>query len=121
MTKKMISHFRRAGAAIAVCIVGLVLMILVSACAGVAPNTSLTGSVASVDAQHHSVSIKVNGQTITINGLTDAQIAQLRSQISKVFSFNVTQNNDGTYTIGSDPNSMTEEGTPEANNNETPT
>src|SRR5690349_2632537 len=127
MTKKMIQRFRRAGASIVVCVVGLVLMILVSACAGVsgtngsAPGSVISGAVLSVDAQNHTASINYNGHTITIKGLTDQEIATLRSQLSKSFSFNVSQNSDGTYTIGSDPNSVTEENTPETNNNETPT
>jgi len=127
MTKNLLQRFRRAGASIAVCVAGLVLVILVSACAGVSgtngsvPGSIISGSVISVDAQHHSVSIKFNGQTITINGLTDQEVATLQSQLSKTFSFNVTQNSDGSYTVGNDPNSVTEDNTPEANNNETAT
>jgi hypothetical protein len=123
MTKKMIQRFRRVGASIAVCVVALVFMVLVSACAGVG-NSSVTGSVASVNAQQHSVTLNANGQTITISGLTDQQIAQLQaalqSHLNTNFSFNVTQNSDGSYTISTGPNSVTEDNTPEANNNETP-
>ena len=124
MTKKMIQRFRRTGASIAVCVVALVFMVLVSACAGVAGNTSITGSIASVNAQQHSVSLNVNGQTITVSGLTDQQIAQLQaaiqSRVNTNFSFNVTQNSDGSYSISTNPNSITEDNTPENNNNETP-
>ena len=122
MTKKMIQRFRRASVSIAVCIVAFVFMLVASACAGVTNangTTSVTGSVVSVNAQQHSVSLNFNGQTITISGLTDSEIAQLQSALSSHlntnFSFNVTQNSDGSYTISTTPNSMTE-----ANNNETP-
>ncbi len=122
MTQKMISSFRRAGASIAVCVVAVVFMVLVSACAGVAgANTNVRGSVLSINAQQHSASLNVNGQTITISGLTDAEIAQLQSalqsHLNTNFSFNVTQNSNGSYTISTNPNSMTEDnndGTPEA-------
>jgi len=122
MTKKMISGFRRADASIAVCVVALVFMVLVSACAGVAgANTNVKGSVLSINAQQHSVSLNVNGQTITIGGLTDSELAQLQSalqsHLNTNFSFNVTQNSNGSYTISTNPNSMTEDnndGTPEA-------
>src|SRR5947209_11398992 len=122
MTKKMIQRFRQAGASIAVCVVALVFMLAVSACAGVAGNTTgnttLSGSLVSVDAQHHSVSLNFNGQTFTINGLTDQEIAQLQAALQSHnlnFSFNVTKNSDGSYNISTGPNSVTEE-----NNNETP-
>jgi len=127
MTKNIVQHFRRAGVSIAVCIVAFVFMLAVSACAGVTNangTTSLSGSVVSVNAQQHSVSLNVNGQTFTISGLTDSEIAQLQSALSSHlntnFSFNVTQNNDGSYTISTNPNSMSEDNTPETNNNETP-
>jgi hypothetical protein len=127
MTKNIVQHFRRAGVSIAVCVVAFVFMLVVSACAGVTNangTTNVTGPVVSVNAQQHSVSLNVNGQTITISGLTDSEIAQLQSVLSSHlntnFSFNVTQNSDGSYTISTDPNSMTEDNTPGANNNETP-
>ena len=127
MTKNIVQHVRRAGVSIAVCVVAFVFMLVVSACAGVTNangTTNLTGSVASVNVQQHSISLNVNGQTFTIGGLTDSEIAQLQSvlasHLNTNFSFNVTQNSDGSYTISTNPNSMTEDNTPEANNNETP-
>lgn len=128
MTKKMIQGIRRAGASIAVCVVALVFVVLVSACAGVSTNangiTTVSGSVLSVNAQQHSVSLNFNGQTITIGGLTDQEIAQLQSalqsHLNTNFSFHVTRNSDGSYTISTDPNSMTDnDGTPETNNETT--
>jgi len=135
MTKKIIQRFRRIGASMAVCVVALVFMVLVSACAGVAGNTtSVTGSVLSVNAQQHSVSLKFNGQTITVKGLTDQEVALLQAQSSKISSISLqaTQNSNGSYTISAGQNSVTitftsggsstfnSDGTPEANNNETP-
>jgi len=135
MTKKIIQRFRRIGASMAVCVVALVFMVLVSACAGVAGNTtSVTGSVLSINAQQHSVSLKFNGQTITVNGLTDQEVALLQAQSSKISSISLqaTQNSNGSYTISAGQNSVTitftsggsstfnSDGTPEANNNETP-
>ena len=137
MTKKMFQRFRRVGASIAVCVVALVFIVVVSACAGVNTNgntTTVTGPVVSVNAQQHSVSLNFNGQTITINGLTDQEVALLQANASKIssISLQVTKNSDGSYTISSGQNSITisftsggsstfnSEGTPEANNNETP-
>ena len=115
-------------------------MILVSACAGVSgtnasiPGSVISGPVVSVDAQHHSASINFNGHTITINGLTNQEVALLQAQSSKISSISLqaTQNSDGSYTISSGQNSITitftsggsstfnSDGTPEANTNETP-
>jgi len=49
-------------------IAALVVMVLFTACAGVgtnagASNLNLSGSVVSVDTQHNSVTVSVNGQT----------------------------------------------------------
>jgi len=137
MTKKIIQRFRRAGASIGVCVVALVFVVLVSACAGVNTNgntTTVAGPVVSVDAQNHSVSLNFNGQTIKINGLTNQEVALLQANSSKISSISLqaTQNSDGSYTISAGQNSVTitftsggsstfnSDGTPEANNNETP-
>src|SRR5205085_1350164 len=67
--------------------------------------------------------LNVNGQTFTIKGLTDQEIAQLQAHLNTSFSFNVTQNSDGSYTITTGPSSMTEDnndGTPQANETATP-
>ncbi len=88
-----------------------VMLVLVSACTGVTQNpngtvsTTITGTVQSVDAAHHSVTLSVNGQTLTVSGLTDQQIAALQSQKGKTYTIHATQNTDGSYNInsGTDP------------------
>jgi hypothetical protein len=115
---------------IVVGIAALVLMVLFTACSGVGTNpnggpTNLTvsGSVVSVDSVNHSVTLSFNGQTKTIKGLTNDQVAYLQSQIGKGFSIQVTQNSDGTYSITAGTNLQADE-TPLANetpnSNETP-
>ena len=112
---------------IVVGIVALVLMVFVTACAGVGTSTSgvptnlaLSGSVVSVDLNNHSVTLNVNGQTKTINNVPDNILNALQSQVGKVYSIQVTQNSDGSYTFKAGTNV-----TPEANetqtSNETPT
>src|SRR5579875_2587063 len=88
----------------------LVVMGLFSACAGVAGSGSngnsltLTGSVQSVSAANHSVTINVNGQLYTISGLSDQEVQALQGQIGKVYSIQVTQNgNSYTLTTGTEP------------------
>lgn len=100
----------------------LVVMVLFSACAGVgtngAPvNISLSGSVVSVDTQHDTVTLNVNGQTKTINNVPTNILTALQGQVGKVYSFQVTQNSDGSYNIETGTNVTPEpgEGTPEAN------
>jgi hypothetical protein len=95
----------------------LVVMVLFSACAGVANGTSLSGSVVSVDATNHTVTLSVNGQNTTIKNVPDNVITLLQSQVGHVYSFQVTQNSDGTYTIETGTNGTPEvqEGSPEAN------
>ena len=110
---------------IVVGIVALVLMVLVTACAGVGTSTNgapsnlaLSGSVVSVDLNNHSVTLNVNGQTKTINNVPNDILTSLQSQVGKVYAIRVTQNSDGSYTFQSGTNV-----TPEANetpsNNET--
>jgi len=104
-------------------IAALVVMILFTACAGVGTTpggtTTFSGSVVSVNAQSHSVTLSVNGQNQTISGLTDQEIALLQNQVGKVYAIQVTQNSDSSYSIVTGTNV-----TPEANetpsNNETP-
>ena len=95
---------------IGLCIAGLVLMILISACASV-PGTSLgsngstsntvsiTGTVQSVDATNGAVTMSVQGQTITIKGLNAAQISAIKPEVGKTYTITATQNSDGSYTI----------------------
>src|SRR5579864_8966964 len=107
---------------IVVSIAALVVMVLFTACAGVGTTpggTTFRGSVVSVNAQSHSVTLSVNGQNQTISGLTDQEIALLQNQVGKVYAIQVTQNSDSSYSIVTGTNV-----TPEANetpsNNETP-
>lgn len=95
---------------IVLCIAGLVLMLLISACAGV-PGTSLgttgstgntvsiTGTVQSVDTTNNTVTMSVQGQSITIRGLNATQIAAIKPEIGKTYTITATQNSDGSYTI----------------------
>src|SRR5260370_20706353 len=108
-------------------IAALVVMVLFTACAGVGTNAgastlNLSGSVVSVDTQHNSVTVSVNGQTKTINNVPSNVLTALQGQVGKIYSFQVTQNSDGSYNIVSgttvtpDANSDIAPGT----NNETP-
>ncbi len=113
---------------IGVCVFGLVMLVLVSACAGVtqSPNGTVTsativGKVQSVNASQHSVTLNVNGQMYTVNGLTDPQIAALQNQVGKTYTIHVTQNPDGSYNIssGTDPQEN-DTATPGVQQTETP-
>lgn len=87
-------------------------MLLVSACAGVANtgastssgtsgtngSTTIVGSVQSVNASAHSVTLTVNGQQYTIGGLSDQEIADLQQHVNKTYTVQVTQNG-GSYTL----------------------
>jgi len=102
---------------IVVGIAALVLMIMFTACAGVGTtnsnglsNLTLSGSVVSVDATNHTVTLNVNGQTRTIKNIPDNVISNLQSQVGKFYAIQVTQNSDGSYNIQSGTNV-----TPEAN------
>jgi hypothetical protein len=106
-------------------IAALVLMIMFTACAGVGASTSngltnltFSGSVVSVDAAHHSVTLNVNGQTKTINNIPDNVISNLQNQIGKFYSIQATQNSDGTYSIESGTN-VTPETNETPDNNQT--
>ncbi len=109
---------------IVVGIAALVLMVLFSACAGVGTTTpggvtTLSGSVVSVDLNNHSVTLNVNGQTQTIKNIPNDVLTTLQSQVGHVYSIQVTQNSDGTYSIESGTN-VTPEANETSNNNETP-
>ncbi len=108
-------------------IAALVVMVLFTACAGVgtnagASNLNLSGSVVSVDTQHNSVTVSVNGQTKTINNVPSNVLTALQGQVGKIYSFQVTQNSDGSYNIVSGTNVTPEanEGITPETNNETP-
>lgn len=94
-----------------VCVCSLFIMVLISACSGVATTTAngaststITGSIQSVNQSAHSVTLNVNGQQVTVSGLSDQQVATLQSQVGKVYSIQATQNGS-TYSIavGTDP------------------
>lgn len=109
---------------IVVGIAALVLMVLFSACAGVGTTTpggvtTLSGSVVSVDLNNHSVTLNVNGQTQTIKNIPNDVLTTLQSQVGHLYSIQVTQNSDGTYSIESGTN-VTPEANETSNNNETP-
>lgn len=113
----------------AVCVCGLFILVLFSACSGIAGvgsngTTSVTGTVQSVNASAHSVVLSVNGQQLTVSGLTDQQVTALQTQVGKTYSFQVGADNNGSYTIntGTDP-TESDNGTPgvtSSNDNNTP-
>jgi|GEM_PF-678219 len=97
---------------IVVCAVSILFMALFAACSGVAvPTTNspstVTGTIKSVDTTNGSVTLTVNGQDVTINGLSSAQAAQLQSQVGKTYSITAVQNSDGSYTISTGSNTIT--------------
>ena len=118
MNQKVVKQF-------VVGIAALVLMIMFTACAGIGttnsnglPNLTLSGSVVSVDATNHSVTLSVNGQTRTIKNIPDNVISNLQGQVGKFYAIQVTQNSDGSYTIQSGTN-VTPEANETPNSNET--
>src|SRR6266849_2060325 len=75
---------------------------------------TITGPIKSVDAINGTVTLTVNGQDVTINGLSSAQVSQLQSQVGKAYTITAVQNSDGSYTISTGSNSITiAVGTPE--------
>lgn len=87
---------------------GLTLLILFTACAGIGSTgsiTSITGTITSVDAAHHSVTLNVSGQSYTVSGLSDQEVQSLQSQVGKTYAIQVTQNSDGSFslTVGTNP------------------
>ncbi len=121
---------------IVTCVAGLVLLIMMTACAGTIPgvsNTSgntlkITGSITAVDTTNNTVTLSANGQSYIVKGLTPQQVATLASQKGKLYTISVTQNSDGTYTIstGTVPTEATpgvtqgiETETPQANSTQT--
>src|SRR5579884_2668578 len=93
---------------LAIGIVGIVFLVVITACAGVSSAQNLSGSLISVDAQHHSVTLNANGRMYSINGLSDQEVALLQGQIGKISSVSIqaTQNSDGSYTIAAGQNSI---------------
>jgi hypothetical protein len=102
----------------------LVVMVLFSACSGLGNGqTTLTGSIVSVNASTGTVVISVGGQQDTIKNVPANVIQSLQSQglVGKTYSIQVTTNSDGTFSIvsGSTPAESNNQGTPTTN--ETPT
>ena len=118
MKKIMRSRFQT----ILVCVIGLLMMILVTACAGV-PGTSgntITGAIVSVNAAQHSATLNVNGQQVTVSGLTDQQVTTLQAQVGKTYTIQVTQGSGNSYTINSNSTpELIETNTPQPNVTET--
>lgn len=113
-----------------ICVCSLFVMILVSACSGVGTITTangatvnqVTGSIQSINPSAHSVTLNVNGQQITVSGLTDQQIAALQSQVGKTYTIDATQNGANAYTIATgstpqDDDTTTQQDTGSANGN----
>lgn len=93
---------------IGLCIASLVMMVLISACAGATnlgttgnttTTVSITGTVKSVDTTKDTVTLSVQGQSITIGGLNTVQLSALKSEVGKTYTITATQNSDGSYTI----------------------
>jgi len=124
--KQVLNRFRM----VIVCMAGLLLMALFTACAGVTTTNgtvSITGMIQSVDVANGTVTLNVQGQSqpIVIKGLSSAQASALQSQVGKTYTITATQNSDGTYQIEVNGNPvLSAPGTPEgietANTNETP-
>ena len=106
--KKLIRRFP----IVVVIAVSLLFMALFAACAGVAvPTTNspvtVTGTIKAVNTANGSITLTVNGQDVTINGLSSAQVSQLQSQVGKAYTITAVQNSDGSYTISTGSNSIT--------------
>ena len=99
-------------------IVGVVLMVLFSACSGVTgnggPGTTykITGQISTTSSASHSVTLTVNGQSVTITGLTDQELTALQSQVGKTYTIVATQNSDGSYTISNGTTPVNTSNTP---------
>jgi hypothetical protein len=91
-------------------VASLVLLILLTACAGVGTNangsiTSVTGTITAVSAANHSMTLSVGGTSYTVNGLSDQEVQALQGHIGQTYTVQVTQNSDGSYTltVGTNP------------------
>ncbi len=118
MKKIMRSRFQT----ILVCVIGLLMMILVTACAGVAGTSgnTITGAIVSVNTAQHSATLNVNGQQVTVSGLTDQQVTTLQAQVGKTYTLQVTQGSGNSYTINSNSTpELIETNTPQPNVTET--
>ena len=112
---------------ILVCGIGFLMVIVFTACAGVASTTgttpgatTITGRVVSVNTAQHSAILSANGQQVTVSGLTDQEVTTLQAQVGKTYTLQVIQSSGNSYTMN--PNSTPElngTNTPEANPTET--
>ena len=125
MPTLMHHHFQR----LLVCVVSLVMIALLAACGGssntagtnTAGTTSLTGTVVSVNAAQHSVVLTVNGQQVTVSGLTDQQVAALQTQVGKVYTFQVTGSGNSYTIVRNSTLQPSETNTPAPNATQSPT
>lgn len=106
----------------------LVVMVVFSACSGLGNGQStLTGSIVSVNASTGTVVVSVNGQQDTIKNVPANVIQLLQSRVGQVYTIPVTTNSDGSFSIvsGSTVTADNSEGTPTTNetgtSNQTPT
>ncbi|MBV9708221.1 MAG: hypothetical protein JO125_12525 [Chloroflexi bacterium] len=103
----------RHGRMLIVSVFSLVLLVVFAACdtssLGINSNgsgtASITGSVVSANTATHSVVLNINGQQITVTGLTDQQVTAIQSQVGKIYTIQATQSGTNTYTIntGTEP------------------
>src|SRR5215472_8216016 len=98
--KQLLNRFRMG----IICLAGLLLMALFTACAGVSTTNdtvSITGKIKSVDVANGTVTLSVQGQSqpIVIKGLSSAQASALQGQQGKTYTITATQNSDGSYQI----------------------
>jgi hypothetical protein len=105
----------------------LVVMVLFSACSSLGNGqTTLTGSITSVNASTGTVVVSVNGKSDTIKNVPANVIQLLQNQVGKTYSVQVTTNSDGSFSIVSGGNftPSNNEGTPTTNDtpsaNDTP-
>src|SRR5947207_1943417 len=93
-------------------IVCLLALVLVTACAGVSSSggnsRTITGTLISVDAAQHSAIFNVDGQEVTVAGLTDQQVTTLRPKVGKTFTLEVTGSGN-TVTISANSNLQLDE------------
>src|SRR5579859_2687739 len=89
-----------------VCGIGFLMMILFTACAGVASTTgtttgatTITGSLVSVNTAQKSAILNVNGQQVTVSGLTDQELITLKAQVGKTYTLQVNQSSANAYTM----------------------
>ena len=103
-----------------VCIVGLLLMVLVTACSGVGSTSTggtitIRGTIISVNASQHSATVNVNGQQVTVSGLTDQQVTDLQPQVGKIYSLQVTGSGNSYSIVPNSTPELSETETPEVN------